>query len=110
MNKLWVDDLRDPTDYVGEGWKWVKTYDAAIDVIQSHQFETIALDNDLGEEKEGCDIFNFIEDALSNEESFVDQLHQIYIHSSNISAVNKMMGAKNIFKEKYNITITRIFL
>ena len=60
--KLFVDDIRDPKEWVGDGWIWAKTYDIAIDYLQMGGVTEISLDHDLacydatGREQTGYDI------------------------------------------------------
>lgn len=112
IEKVWVDDLRDPNNFVSDKnyldyLIWVKTYSVSIDVINTHEstITTIHLDNDLGEEKEGRHVFNHIEELLH--EGKLGSLKTIIIHSSNYGAVDLMMSAKDIIKEKYGITLTK---
>lgn len=54
---LWVDDLRDPAEYVGNyywerGWVWSTNYKTAIRWL-TKGVDYVTLDNDLGGKKEG---------------------------------------------------------
>lgn len=52
--KLWLDDLRNPADHVGEGWTWAKTTAEAIDTLASRDVELLSLDYDLEPGSYGC--------------------------------------------------------
>lgn len=52
--KLWLDDLRNPANHVGEGWTWVKTTAEAIDALASRTVDTLSLDYDLVPAAYGC--------------------------------------------------------
>lgn len=45
--KLWVDDIRNPVWFVGDGWHWVKTVTEAICIIDEQDIEAISLDHDI---------------------------------------------------------------
>lgn len=95
---LWLDDLRDPKDFIDtDVFKkvlWAKTFSEAISVLEdySDNITHISLDNDLGEDKEGNDVLNFVEELLHSGE--LPNLREVYVHSHNPSAVDKMMLAK----------------
>lgn len=107
-DKLWVDDIRDPTEHVSGDWEWAKTSDEAFAELSTNKYSTISLDNDLGEEIEGIHIFDWIEERLYWKDIDLSNLKTIYIHSSNIEAVRRILGAKHIMKDKYNITVAVI--
>ncbi|ASV44248.1 hypothetical protein PBI_SCTP2_233 [Salicola phage SCTP-2] len=107
-NVLWVDDIRDPDDYAsfkGCDVTWVKNYNRAIEEINTGMFDTICLDNDLGEEKEGVDIFNYIEEHLFNYSSFIQNLNCVYIHTSNTSARKTMLSACENLDRRFGVFI-----
>ena len=54
--KLWVDDIR----IAPAGWSRACNYDEAIALITSNKIEAVSLDHDLGEEKDGADILQFM--------------------------------------------------
>ena len=103
-NMLWVDDLRDPKEYVKGDWTWAKTSADAFKELTTNNYSTVSLDNDLGEDVEGKDIFNWIEERLYWRDIELTNLTTIYVHSSNTQAVRYIMGAKEVMK-KYDITI-----
>ena len=103
--KLWVDDMRDPSQHVNDDWTWVKNSTDAFREISSNKYSIISLDNDLGEDVEGKHIFNWIEERLYWKDIDLTNLKEISIHSSNIEAVRYIMGAKSIMKEKYGIDV-----
>lgn len=108
---LWIDDLRDPINYnINKNYIWAKDFDSAKKAMSENQtiIKEIHFDNDLGEikpNKEGKHLFSLLEYMLYNGE--MKKLKRIYIHTSNSSAANSMMSAKNVFLEKYHIKIKR---
>jgi hypothetical protein len=46
--RLWLDDIREPP----QGWTWVKTVPAAIQLLEEGRVVEISLDHDLGEDQE----------------------------------------------------------
>lgn len=66
---LWVDDARNPFE---DDWLnfspigrnclviWAQSYQEAIDFLEKEWPDTICLDHDLGEEKDGYDIAKYI--------------------------------------------------
>jgi hypothetical protein len=81
--KLWVDDIRDPPN----GWELARSYNEAISMLLESDINEISLDHDLGEEKTGYDIANFIERHVYYG---VFDSPKIHIHTSN------PVGRKNI--------------
>lgn len=113
--KIWVDDLRNPDDFIGDpvyqkDLVWAKNYSSAIDMIERNKntVSCIHLDNDLGKasEKEGRHVFNEIEGMLYHGQ--LPALQKIVVHSDNSSAVDGIMSAKDLFREKYQISLTRV--
>lgn len=107
-NKLWVDDIRDPEVHVNGSWDWARTSEEAFEMLKSNQYEIVSLDNDLGEATEGIHIFDWIEQRLYWKDIDLSRLKTIYIHSSNVSAVRHIMGAKTIMNDKYGINLSVI--
>jgi hypothetical protein len=107
-NKLWVDDLRDPTNHVEGEWTWAKTSKEAFQHLKSNSFEVVSLDNDLGEPTEGIHIFDWIEERLYWKDIDLDNLKAIYVHSSNVEAVRRILSAKHNMKSKYGIQVAVI--
>lgn len=103
--KLWVDDLRDPTMHVQGEWTWAKTSEAAFRELATNAYTVVSLDNDLGEETEGKDIFNWIEERLYLQDIDLSRLKAIYLHSSNVEAVRYMHQARDHFKCRYGIDV-----
>lgn len=106
--KLWVDDLRDPSVYVSGDWVWAKTSKEAFKELSSNKYDTVSLDNDLGEETEGKDIFNWIEQRLYWQDIDLSHLNTIYVHSSNVEAVRYILGAKDAMKSRFGIDVSII--
>lgn len=107
-NMLWVDDLRNPEEFVKGEWVWAKNSSEAFRELQTNKYEIVSLDNDLGEDVEGKDIFNWIEQRLYWKDIELSKLKKIYVHSSNVNAVKYIMNAKHIMRDKYNIEINII--
>lgn len=56
--KLWVDDLRAPSDFLFDytEWAWVKTPLEAIEYLEENDVKVISFDHDLGESEEGVSL------------------------------------------------------
>lgn len=118
MSKIiWLDDLRDPKDYGYPDAIWFKT---SQDFLASEYMQNTGnksyrwvsewrFDNNLGEEseQEGYDCFCKLEELLTFGKPPVVEV-KIYVHSSNPSAVQKFMGAKESFKSRFEIDIIRV--
>lgn len=110
---LWVDDMRDPAKYGYPNAVWCKNSHQYVRYLmlvmldnRTDELVQIHYDNDLGEETaEGYDLFVMMEEAL-HKGSFKN-LKQIYVHSSNPSAVHKFMLAARSFKHHFGIDIIR---
>lgn len=48
--KLWLDDIRNPSDHGYIGWVWVKTADECIAALLRGDVEMASLDHDLSVE------------------------------------------------------------
>jgi putative hemolysin len=88
--RVWLDDRRPPRD---PDWVWVKTPEAAIELLASGGVTEISLDHDLGlldrvPEATGYDVVLWIERQVATE-GFVPP-EVINVHSSNSSAAPKM--------------------
>ena len=60
---LWLDDFRNPVDYVEGDYdiSWVKNYDQFCTFINENGLpDIICFDHDLGEEKSGYDCAKFV--------------------------------------------------
>lgn len=63
MNKVWLDDKRDPVLFTGEtDWIRVYTADAAIALLAQGGVDIISLDHDLGTEDTGYTVACWIEE------------------------------------------------
>lgn len=65
--KLWLDDVRDPADYLSDGydWYWVKTVTQALELIEEWkrrgvEWTDASLDHDLGAFDTGYDLLNWM--------------------------------------------------
>lgn len=45
--KLYVDDIRNPDDFVGPGWHWAKTVTEAIRILDEQDVDIVSLDHDI---------------------------------------------------------------
>jgi hypothetical protein len=52
--RLWLDDIRNPANHVGEGWTWVTTAVEAIEILASRDVLALSLDYDLLPASYGC--------------------------------------------------------
>ena len=46
--RLWLDDVREPWKHGFIGATWAKTYDEAIEILESRQVSFASLDHDIG--------------------------------------------------------------
>ena len=90
--KLFVDDIRNPSD---SSWVIARTYKEAIAYLKTGNVCTISLDHDLGSKKTGYDIACYIEQEVT--------LHSIscpawLVHSANpvgkANIINALRGLK----------------
>lgn len=106
--KLWLDDVRNPAKFGRIGWTWAKSYEEAIEALQTGQVEEISLDHDLGPmasigqpapgEKTGKDVVLFM------------QQHniwpaKIFIHSVNPDGRKRMAGILEEEGKDYRVQI-----
>lgn len=93
---IYLDDNRTPPRY----WFIVRDPDECIELIRdySHVIEAISFDNDLGVEKEGHDVVDWLESAV-HDGMFRDQkLPRLFVHSSNEGAKPKILAAFDSIK------------
>lgn len=83
---LWLDDLRDPAEYGCSGWEWVKTAEAAIELLKTGRVLAASLDHDLG----GTPGYAVV---LWMEEQDIWPERGVWVHSANVSAREKMLLA-----------------
>lgn len=112
QNVLWIDDLRDPNDFINT-WEyasvyWVDNYDAALLELNRDDYNIIHLDNDLSDpyDRQGKHLFNEIEYKLHNGD--LKSLSVIIVHSDNSSAVHSIMTAKENMKDRYGVTLQQM--
>ena len=98
---LWLDDIRDPTEYGYVGWTWVKTYDDAISLLKTGDVVRASLDHDLSllatlgypdKEMTGYDVVCWME------EFNVWPEEGVYVHSANPVGRQRM----ELVLKKYN--------
>lgn len=112
MNLLWIDDLRNPANFINideyDTVTWMDTYDKGHSEVERDLYDVIHLDNDLSDEqdRQGKHILYYIEELLYY--GRIKNLKKIVVHSDNSSAVASMMGAKHILKDKYDIQIIQV--
>ena len=63
--KVWLDDVREPEP----DWVWVKTPEAAIELLETGEVEEISFDHDLGldeagGERTGYEVLLWVEEAV----------------------------------------------
>lgn len=109
---IWLDDLRDPKDHGYPDALWFKTSQRFMDFLDNRSkfYRYVTewhFDNDLGEEseEEGYDCLLALEEKLVYGKLPVHDA-KLYVHTSNPSAAQKFMLAKESFL-KYRITILR---
>lgn len=109
---VWLDDLRDPKDYGYPDALWFKTSQKFMDFLDNRSkfYRYVTewhFDNDLGEDSEieGYDCLLALEEKLVYGKLPVHDA-KLYVHTSNPSAAQKFMLAKESFS-KYRITILR---
>lgn len=104
MTKLWLDDERDPREWLPhmrwmrgrpsedfDGWVWVKTAQEAITLIATGEVTIASLDHDLGDESEVGNGNQVLLDL--DERSFLDEdflIPEVHVHSSNTGARPRM--------------------
>lgn len=109
---LWIDDLRDPTNFIDtnnyDEIVWSKNFDDALIDIKYFDYDVIHLDNDLSDEndRQGKHLFNTIEEWLDN--GLLKNLKKIIIHSDNSSAVRSMMLAKERMLDVYGVIVEQV--
>lgn len=106
--KLWLDDLRNPVDYGYPNALWCKnlsSFYSLLKFMSDSYIDSIHFDNDLGGDEEGYDAFLYVEREL-HDGNFTN-LKEIHVHSSNPSAVNKFMLAREYFENTLGIKFYR---
>ena len=112
MEMLWIDDLRNPTDFIDtkqySSVTWMDTFDKGQAAVELDLYDVIHLDNDLSDDddRQGKHIFDYIEELLYFGK--ITKLKKIIIHSDNSAAVRYMMGAKHILNDKYGVEISQM--
>ena len=53
LDKLWVDDVRDPPYRRYREYDIARTYDDAVQRLNNHYYDEVFLDHDLGDFKDG---------------------------------------------------------
>jgi len=98
--KLWLDDLREPTKFlgnIGKSFIWARTYEEAIHMLEKDNIDYISLDHDLGTKKTGYDVLLYIEKRTFTDKKYSPP--KIGIHTSNPSAAIKMKACKDKIEE-----------
>lgn len=111
MKKLivWLDDLRDPSNYGLQDALWLKNSSEFMDFINDNgklyrRVSEWHFDNDLGEVFEGYHCLSLLEEKfVFGKPPVVDNV-KIFVHTSNPSAARKFMLAADSFK-KFGIDI-----
>lgn len=76
--KLWVDDIRPAPPWYDF---WAKTAEDAISVLEAGYVTHISLDHDLGDNKDGIYIANWIEEQVHNNANF--KVPHVQLHTAN---------------------------
>ena len=88
MQKLWIDDLRDPPD---NRWVVAVTLEEAIDFIRDYGLpDVISFDHDLGGEDITMRVVHFIVESYLDGKLEVPDGFLFRVHSANV------VGAENI--------------
>lgn len=82
--KLFIDDIRP----IPEGWIGARNIGDAAFFMRNQTFTAISFDNDMGEEKEGADLANWLEQKLATGEFSKERFKNCVftVHSSNPAA------------------------
>lgn len=100
LKLLWLDDLRDPEEYIGAIYGfhlWCKTAAQAILALETMEFDEVSLDHDLGlvgpngeNPGDGYDVLLWIESKVRLEGWKPPVMK---VHSANPVAVERMEAA-----------------
>lgn len=71
--KLWLDDVRDPTQHGAIGFEWAKTYEEAIRLLATREVTFASLDHDIGACEECTASLEHIEDMKTPETTFFNR-------------------------------------
>ncbi len=99
---LWLDDFRNPTDYItgDNDISWVKNYDEFCAFINEHGLpDIICFDHDLGEEMTGYDCAKFLVDYCQKNNLDIPQYN---IQSSNIVGKDNIRSLLNNWHKVYS--------
>lgn len=101
--KLWVDDLRNPANHVGEGWTWAQTVREALEILATREVTHLSLDYDLEAGAYACATcqrgaacgahpcgFAVVEWLAANPARWPTV---VYLHSANRAGVIRMLDA-----------------
>lgn len=91
--RLFLDDIRDPSEYKVHDVVWVKTYNEAVNYLKTGNVIWISFDHDLGSGKSGYDVAKYIEQNVYENKMFCPEWQ---IHSANPT------GRKNIERAMKN--------
>lgn len=75
--KLFLDDIRTPP----ENWTVARSYNEAIECLKTRQVTDLSLDHDLGEDRTGYDVLNWIEKMVYEDPTF--PVPNCSMHTSN---------------------------
>ena len=101
---LWLDDIRNPIDYVNDTdfeVIWVKSYNEFINYLNLPiQFpDMISFDHDLGEDKTGYDCAKYLVDMCMNMKL---KLPDFKVHSANPVGKENIECLLNNYKKYYS--------
>ncbi len=90
IKKLYIDDIREAPD---ASWTIVRTYDEAINLLDTEQFDVVSFDHDLGDtnipERTGYTILmKVVQDKVDGK----PVPKEFLVHSANPVGVERMLG------------------
>ncbi len=105
--KLWVDDVRDPSEWLPhirwfrgrdqselDDWAWVKSAQEAIAYLESENVVEVSLDYDLGDPDvvgDGYQVAVWVEARVTTDDDYVPPI--IHVHSSNVVGRERLEAA-----------------
>lgn len=107
--KLWVDDIRNPVSFVGEGWHWAKTVTEAIRILDTMSVSELSLDHDIsmkvsvgyGDARPFCSPETFEPIARFVAHVYEPEQIKITLHTANAEGARKMAEILH----RFNVTI-----
>lgn len=88
MNILVIDDLKNIKENPGEFVKYARTYNDGIKQLKNKKWNLLYLDHDLGDDKTGYDIINWLD---QNKEFLPDEIKCISMNPVGRDKINKVI-------------------